>query len=220
MPLIGTWLSILALFSIGPLAHAAKDELRWPPRSHDRPGEPRCADSLPDGTRTLLGIRLNTDPSNLFVYVLGPSPRRSEGDAHSGWNWQCWAAANGDGTALVVGEGELVDEFEVLGREMPFPARPRCAKSRLVTRNLATANGLRIGISRSDVEAKVGAPSRAGKRWLQRTCNSRKPMTDDDRDAWQAPPGTQWAILSGMTALFDDADRVVAFRVTWSAVGP
>lgn len=45
-------------------------------------------------------------------------------------------------------------------------------------------------------------------------------MTDEDRDAWQAPPGAQWDILSSMTALFDDADRVVAFRVTWSAVGP
>jgi hypothetical protein len=75
-------------------------------------------------------------------------------------------------------------------------------------------------MSRSDVEAKVGAPSRAGKRWLQRTCNSRKPMTDQDRDAWKAPPGAQWNILSAVTALFDDADRMVAFRVTWSAVGP
>jgi hypothetical protein len=220
MPLIGTWLSILALFSTVAPASVANDELHWPPRSRDRPGEPHCADSLPDGTRTLLGIRLNTDPSNLFVYALGPSFGHGAGDAHSGWNWQCWAAANGDGTVLVVGGGELVDEFEVLGREMPFPARPRCARSRLVSRKLATANGLRIGISRSDVEAKVGAPSRAGKRWLQRTCNSRKPMTDEDRDAWQAPPGAQWDILSAMTALFDDADRVVAFRVTWSAVGP
>lgn len=128
MPLIGTWLSILALFSTGPLATAANGELRWPPRSHDRPREPHCADSLPDGTRTILGIRLNTDPSNLFVDVLGPPPGHSAGDAHSGWNWHCWAAANGDGTVLVVGGGELVDEFEVLGREMPFPARSKCAK--------------------------------------------------------------------------------------------
>jgi len=61
-----------AVLTVAP-ASVANDELHWPPRSRDRPGEPHCADSLPDGTRTLLGIRLNTDPSNLFVYALGPS---------------------------------------------------------------------------------------------------------------------------------------------------
>ena len=45
-------------------------------------------------------------------------------------------------------------------------------------------------------------------------------MTDEDREGWQAPPGAQWDIFSAMTALFDDADHMVAFRVTWSAVGP
>jgi hypothetical protein len=220
MPLIGMWLSILALLSTGALASSGSDELRWPARSRDKAGEPHCADSLPDGTRILLGIRLNSDPGNLFVDVLGPSPGHGAGDGRRGRNWQCWAATNGDGTVLVARRGVLVDEFEVLGREMPFPARPTCARSKLVSRKLATANGLRIGIFRSDVEAKVGAPSRAGKRWLQRTCNSRKPMTDEDRDAWEAPPGAHWDILSAMTALFDDADRMVAFRVTWSAVGP
>src|SRR5262249_51183302 len=160
----------------GGIASAASDELRWPARSLDRTGEAHCADSLPDGTRTLLGIRLNTDPSNLFVHVLGPSPEHGAADAHSGQSWQCWAAANGDGTVLIVRGGELADEFEVLGREMQFPERPTCARSKLVSRKLTTANGLRIGISRTDLEAKVGVSSRAGKRWVQRRCSNRKPM--------------------------------------------
>ena len=102
---------------------------------------------------------------------------------------------------------------------MPFPGGSKCAKSDRVSRALATGNGLRIGMSRSDVVAKIGAPSRQGKRWLQRTCNTKKPMTEEERKSMGALPGAQWDTLSAVTALFDGAGRMVAFRVTWFVGG-
>jgi hypothetical protein len=189
-------------------------DLDWP-REVDEPREVICQQPLPEGTRTLLGIKLDLDTLEQFQARLGSSPLHNEGDASTSFHWRCWEAANGDGTVLVVGRGELDVEVRVLGRRMRFAARGTCPKSKLVSRSLATDNGVRLGSSAADIEKKVGRSTTTGTGWLDRTCFSKRPMTDKERAAAKADPGAAWDVVSRLTVVLAN-DRVEEFRVVRS----
>jgi len=178
-------------------------------------GESHCTKALPDGVRTLLGIRMDKSTLASFERVLGASPLRKEGDGGEFFASRCWEAANGDGTVLVVGRGDVHAEFRVIGREMTNIQRGTCPKSKLVSRDLATANGVRLGLTRAQVERKVGPASKAGDGWFERACLSERPMTKSERARLGAGPSGAWDVSGRMTVVQKD-DRVEAIRVMWA----
>ena len=189
-------------------------DLDWPvdsPPEDDREDHrPACTKAISNGVRTILGIRLEQETLERFEALLGESPLHSEGDAGTGFEWRCWEAASGDGTILVVGSGELTAEFRILGPRMKFDARGTCPSSKLVSRTLATANGVRLGLTRAQVERKVG-----GRGWLDRTCIGKEPMTEEERRAQGGPPGAAWSVYSRIT-LVASGGRVEGIRVVWA----
>jgi hypothetical protein len=189
-------------------------ELDWPRERLDEPHEVRCRKALPDDTRTLLGVRVDQETLDRFEALLGSSPLHSEGDASTGFLWRCWEGANGDGTVLVLGRGEVDAQFQVLGREMKSVARGTCPKSKLVSRALVTGNGVRLGLTRADVERKVGRATTAGAGWFDRACLSKQPMTEKERVALHAGARGAWEVFSRITVV-EAHGRVEGFRVVW-----
>lgn len=195
-------------------APPAPADLDWPRVQLDG-REPRCTEALPEGTQTLLGIRLEQGSLDAFERVLGASALHKEGDAGDYFEWRCWEAANADGTVLVVGRGEVDAQLRVLGRGMKFAARGSCPKSRKVSRALATANGVRLGLTRADIEQKTGRATATGVGWFDRACLSKKAMTEDERVAQRAGPEGAWDVSSQLTVV-EAQGRVEGFRVIWA----
>lgn len=153
----------------------ATQGLDWPVVQFDASGT-ECQEVLPAAARTLLGIPLDRNHLGAFERVLGASPLRKQGDAGEYFEWRCWKAANGDGTVLVVGQGEVDAQVRVLGRGMAFAGRGECTSSKRVDRSLALGNGLRLGLTHGDLERKVGPATAAGAGWYDRTCLGNRPM--------------------------------------------
>jgi len=200
--------ALLAIMLAG--AGAAPPGLDWPAYVDGT----SCKDVLPDGARTILGIKLDMNTLDAFERVLGASPLSKEGDAGEYFEWRCWAAANGDGTVLVVGRGEVDAQVRVLGRGMRFAGRGACPKSKLVSRSLATSNGVRIGLTRAEIERKVGPATAAGTGWHDRTCLGKKPMTEAERSAMGAGTAEGWDVSSRVTVVEADG-RAEGFRLVW-----
>jgi len=135
-----------------------------------------------DASRTLFGIAVDTGTVDQFEAKLGKSPAHVQGDASTFSSRQCWQAANGDGTVLVIEHGELDAHIEILGREMEVREGPGCPKSPLVSRAMATANGLRLGLSLEEIERVVGPPTEQGADWFARTCSAKEPMTSAEKE--------------------------------------
>lgn len=195
-------------------AEDAEGVLRWP-KVHYESGETECAHALPDGTRTLLGVRLEEATLPSFERVLGRSLSWKQGDAGEYFEWRCWEAENGDGTVLVVGRGEVHAEFQVLGRDKAFPQRGTCPKSKLVGRSLATANGIQLGMTRAKVEQKTGPASKMGKNWFERSCLSKQPMKEEERARVGASAAASFDVSSTISLVEKDG-RIEAFRVMWA----
>jgi hypothetical protein len=195
-------------------ADDAPGALTWP-EVHYESGETECADALPDGTRTLLGVRLEMATLASFERVLGPSPLRKQGDGGEYFAWRCWEAENGDGTVLVVGRGEVHAEFQVLGRDMMFPQRGTCPKSKLVDRSLATANGIRLGMTQAQVEQRTGPASKSGTGWSERACLSKQPMNHQEKARVGGDAADSFDISSTIRLVERDG-RTEAFRVMWT----
>jgi hypothetical protein len=193
---------------------AAPLGLDWPVVQFDADGT-GCKEVLPDSARTLLGIKLEMTTLDAFERVLGVSPLQKEGDAGEYFEWRCWEAANGDGTVLVVGRGEVDAQVRVLGRGMSFAGRGACPKSKLVSRSLTMKSGVRIGLTRADIERKVGPPTAAGAGWYDRTCLGKKPMTNAERSATGVGPAGAWDVSSRVTVVETDG-RAEGFRVVWT----
>jgi hypothetical protein len=195
-------------------AEDASGGLTWP-EVHHQSGETECAHALPDGARTLLGVQLEKATLTSFERVLGPSPLRKQGDAGEYFAWRCWEAENGDGTVLVVGRGEVHAELQVLGKDMMFPQRGTCPRSKLVTRSLATANGVRLGLTRAQVEQKSGPASKIGDHWFEKACLSKLPMNAEEKARVGAGAADSFDVSSTLRAV-EKGGRVEAFRVMWA----
>jgi hypothetical protein len=192
---------------------AAPQGLDWPVVQFDAGGT-GCSAVLPDGVRTVFGIRLEMKSLDAFERVLGTSPLQKEGDAGEYFQWRCWEAANGDGTVLVVGRGEVDAQVQVLGRGMSFAGRGICPKSKLVSRSLATMNGVRMGLARADIERKIGRATAAGTGWYDRTCLGKRRMTKTERSARGAGP-TDTRDVSSRVTVVEAGGRAEGFRVIW-----
>jgi hypothetical protein len=137
----------------------------------------------------VLGITLGTSEFTDLQHILGPGTSR-EAPEHEGLV-TCYCSPGNDRTVL---------EFETwIGAIVEFrffhgsPQKvSRCAKSRLVSKSLATASGVRLGMSRSEVIALVGTPTTMQEdHFIYEFSYDRPPTTEEvkhSRDAFAPPP--------------------------------
>lgn len=207
--MLATLAVLLAFASDAPLP--AQDA--WPSDAAGR-HVPVCKGKLAVSARTILGIPVEQETIGRFEALLGSSPEHVEGDASTSLHWRCWEAANGDGTVLMVGTGEVHAEAQVLGREMEFAARGSCARSTRITRALATASGLRLGATRARAERTLGRELAftADERWLDVACLGRERMIAAEARRQGAPAGAAFDVFSRVTVAHARG-RVVGIRV-------
>ncbi len=191
-----------------PLALAASSDggLPWPNESEYPAGQAECPQPLSDGAHTIF---------ELGVRAFGPSPLHEQGNASTSLAWRCWEALDGDGTVLLLGRGEVHEELRIFGAEMAFSERGTCPRSRLVNRELTTANGLRLGLSRAEIERQLGQAKRSGPGWFESRCSTRRPMTDAEQTRWDAPPGAYFDVAAS-TRVVERAGKAVGIEIVWS----
>lgn len=192
-----------------PLALAASipdGGLSWPRESEYRPEQAECPEPLSDGSHTIF---------ELAIRVLGPSPLHEQGDAATNLAWRCWEAANGDGTVLLLGRGEIHEELRIFGSEMAFPERGNCPRSKLVSRELATANGLRLGLREAEVEKQLGQSVEAGPGWHESRCWTQRAMAEGERARWHAPLEANLNVLAS-TRVVEQGGKAVGIGIVWA----
>jgi hypothetical protein len=72
-----------------------------------------------------------------------------------------------DGTVLVFYSGPMggwkdMTWFAIWSREAAYPNPSQCASSTLISRSLATASGLRLGLTKNELEGIAGRPTKVG----------------------------------------------------------
>jgi hypothetical protein len=117
---------------------------------------------------------------------------------------------------LVIGQSELHGIVRLFGPEMAFPERGTCPTSDKVSKTLATASGIRLGLSRNEIEKRVGPATKAGKGWYQHFAASKRPMTEQEKSAWKAsPPYDVFDVFSGIRVV-EKGGRAVGIQIAWS----
>jgi len=137
----------------------------------------------------VLGITLGTSEFTDLERILGPGTSR-ETPEHEGLV-TCYCSPGNDRTVLEFDSwiGTVV-EFRFFRGSLQKVSR--CEKSKLVSKSLATASGVRLGMSRSEVTALVGTPTKMqGDHFIYQFSYDRPPTPEEvkhSRDAFTPPP--------------------------------
>jgi len=136
------------------------------PTSHDE--EEDAADATPTQERQIpasnfriLGITLSPDMSTQVAQKFGQYHEVQRGDASSGRSQACYVSASGEHKIHLIFEQGEIDSSVYLFVDGPdWYGSDRCIPSDLVSTHLATASGLRLGMTPAQVIAILGKPSR------------------------------------------------------------
>ncbi len=131
------------------------------PSEHLKPGEIEPAGS----NFQILSIALTYE--DLFGTVakkLGKGDMVFRGDASTARQQACYVSSTGASkTFLIFEKGEVELAFYLFADGRAWNGIDHCAKSTLVARDIATASGLHLGLTRAQVESILGSPTlRAG----------------------------------------------------------
>jgi hypothetical protein len=187
-------------------ALASNGGVAWPD-GVDRPETSQCAIDALEKSRSVIGLRVQKAELDRAEKTLGPSPRRTQGDGGEWRAWRCWEAANGDGTVLQVGRTDVNAFIRVYGREMSFAERGRCAKSKLVHRDMATVAGLRLDLASKVVKEVLPAAPTVTANAAVVDCYAKRPAASG------SAPVTDIVTLFTVVLV---AGKVAAFEIMWT----
>ena len=90
-----------------------------------------------------------------------------------------------DGTVLVFYSGAMggwtdITHFALWSRAAMYPHRSQCTASTLVSQNVATASGLRLGLTQKQLEEIAGKPTKSGAVTSKYEYLCRRKMTADE----------------------------------------
>jgi len=90
-----------------------------------------------------------------------------------------------DGTVLIFYSGSMAGWVDVTGfalwaREAQYPRASDCLSSKLVSRSLATTGGVRLGLTKEELQRLLGQPTGFGKASIKYQYVCRRKMTDDE----------------------------------------
>jgi hypothetical protein len=133
----------------------------------------------------ILGSALNEKMFNVAAIKLGKAQVVNRGDASSGRSQACYVSATKDEKEekvhLVLEQGEVRFGFYLFSGGPDWHGSDRCTSSNLVSRGLATASGLRLGMTPSQVIAILGKPSTRDKAELIYSLHVTKKLSAKER---------------------------------------
>jgi hypothetical protein len=104
-----------------------------------------------------------------------------------------------DGTVLVFYSGAMggwrdITWFAIWSREAAYPNRSQCASSTLISQNLATASGLRLGLTKNELQGIAGRPTKVGSASSKYEYLCRRKMTGKEIKGFK--DGNNWDVTS------------------------
>ncbi|MGB9073054.1 MAG: hypothetical protein WCC22_10330 [Terriglobales bacterium] len=160
------------------------------PAQTRREDEPYCDEKnakkveITDADATILGLAIGRASLKDVQTKLGSAivtrvSREEESDVSI-----CYVSP-ADGTVLVfysgvMGGGEDITWFALWSREAAFPHASQCTPSKMVSRGLGTQSGVRLGLTKADLERIVGKPTERGPKSVKYNYLCRKKMTEDE----------------------------------------
>jgi hypothetical protein len=154
-----------------------------------REHEPRCSQNSPtrvqiaDTDATILGLAIGQESLKDVQATLGRAQIvRVSSDEES--DVALCYESSADGTVLIfyssaMGAWQNIIRFALWSRNSEFSHRSQCTKSALVSRNIATESGLRLGLTTQETEAVAGRPTERGSSTLKYEYVCRQKMTDE-----------------------------------------
>jgi hypothetical protein len=118
---------------------------------------------LAKGNFQIAGVDLASEEEvlNQAVSSLGKVATHHSGDASTALREACYQATeNGDSTILIIQRGEVSPSFVLAANRSYWKWKTPCMKTMKVNRKIATASGLRIGLSQEQVIGILGLPTR------------------------------------------------------------
>jgi hypothetical protein len=127
---------------------------------------------------SVLGIKLDFDMFDGAAAEFGKATIVERGDAATGRQQACYVSADRANKIYIVFEqGELDLTYYLFAEGPDWSGEDRCVPSNLINRNTATASGVRLGESSSQVIGVLGQPSKRRKNELFfRFTSGRRPL--------------------------------------------
>jgi len=113
--------------------------------------------AIPESNFELSGVVLGPKQFEQLATKFGKTEEIERGDASTGRNQVCYrSAAAGEPIHLVFEFGEVDEIFYLFSGGANWSGSESCAKSKLIDQQLSTKSGLKLGLSRTQVEAILG----------------------------------------------------------------
>jgi len=106
-----------------------------------------------------------------------------------------------DGTVLAFYSGAMggwkdLTWFALWSREAAFPQAAQCTPSKLVSRSLSTASGLKLDMSRTEMETLAGKPTKSGITAMKYDYLCRRKITDEEIKRFKA--NNNWDVTNDL----------------------
>jgi hypothetical protein len=151
----------LALLSALAYGQRLNDSSDWWSINREDPRTPNVKPSnheLQSSNFSLAGITLGQGGVQAIAAKLGRAPEIERGDASTGRSQLCYASAANSAVHVVFEFGEDESAFYLFSSGARWKGSKSCVQSKRVSTRLSTASGLRLGLTRSEVEAVLGHP--------------------------------------------------------------
>jgi hypothetical protein len=161
-----------------------------------RQAEPICSENGPkrvqlkDTDLSILGVAIGKSSLTDVQSKLGKAglirvSKEEESDVSI-----CYVSPT-DGTVLAFYSGAMggwkdLTWFALWSREAAFPQAAECTTSKLVSRSLSTASGLKLDISRTEMETLAGKPTKSGIAAMKYDYLCRRKITDEEIKRFKA----------------------------------
>ena len=152
----------ILVLSVAPAyAQRLDDSSDWWSINREDPRTPNATPSnheLQSNNFSLAGVNLGQGGVEAITARLGQAPEIKRGDASTGRSQLCYNSAANSAVHVVFEFGEDESVFYLFSGGAPWEGGKYCVQSKRVSKRLSTASGLRLGLTRSEVEAVLGHP--------------------------------------------------------------
>jgi len=151
----------LALLSGLAFAQRLNDSSDWWSINREDSRSPNVKPSnheLQSNNFSLAGITLGKGGVEAITDKLGQAPEIERGDASTGRLQLCYTSAARSAVHVVFEFGEDESVFYLFSSGTPWRGSQYCVHSKRVSKDRSTASGLRLGLTRPQVEAVLGHP--------------------------------------------------------------
>jgi hypothetical protein len=154
---------MLALLTVAAYSQTVTldDSSDWWSINRDDPGRPSAKTSnheLQASNFEIAGITLGRGGSDAITTKLGMATSIERGDASTGRSQLCYSSGHAGSEHLVFEFGEDESVVYLFSGGKPWNGEKYCVLSKKPLNALTTASGLRLGLSRLEVEKTLGRP--------------------------------------------------------------